>query len=86
MNGIEHIRSAAVDYKHRRVERRSRKEVDDALAASARAATAQRLTLASKPCQHVALDDAYFGTSTKLNLRHAARDVTGVMGRQVGRS
>ena len=33
MNGIEHIRSAAVHYKRRRVERRARKEVDDALAA-----------------------------------------------------
>jgi hypothetical protein len=33
MNGIEHIRSAAVDYKRRRAERRARKEVDDALAA-----------------------------------------------------
>ena len=33
MNGIEHIRSAAVDYKRRRAERRAWKEVDDALAA-----------------------------------------------------
>ena len=33
MNGIENIRSAAVDYKRRRVERRARKEVDGALAA-----------------------------------------------------
>jgi len=33
MNGIEHIRSAAVDSKRRRVERRARKEVDGALAA-----------------------------------------------------
>jgi len=32
MNGIEHIRSAAVDYKRRRAERRARKEVDDAVA------------------------------------------------------
>ena len=32
MNGIESIRSAAVDYKHRRTERRARKEVDGALA------------------------------------------------------
>ena len=33
MNGIETIRSAAVDYKRRRAERRARKEVDGALAA-----------------------------------------------------
>jgi len=33
MTGIEHIRSAAVDYKHRRAKRRARKEVDGALAA-----------------------------------------------------
>jgi hypothetical protein len=33
MSGIEGIRSAAVDYKRRRAERRARKEVDDALAA-----------------------------------------------------
>jgi len=33
MGGIEKIRSAAVDYKRRRAERRARKEVDDALAA-----------------------------------------------------
>ena len=33
MNGIERIRSAAVDYKRRRAERGARKEVDDALAA-----------------------------------------------------
>ena len=33
MNGIENIRSAAVDYRRRRAERRARKEVDDALAA-----------------------------------------------------
>ena len=33
MNGIESIRSAAVDYKRRRAERRARKEVDGALAA-----------------------------------------------------
>jgi hypothetical protein len=33
MNGIENIRSAAVDYKRRRAERRARKEVDGALAA-----------------------------------------------------
>jgi len=33
MNGIEHIRSAAVNHKHRRAERRARKEVDGALAA-----------------------------------------------------
>ena len=33
MTGIEHIRSAAVDYKRRRAERRARKEVDGALAA-----------------------------------------------------
>jgi hypothetical protein len=32
MNGIENIRSAAVDYKRGRAERRARKEVDDALA------------------------------------------------------
>jgi hypothetical protein len=32
ITGIEHIRSAAVDYKRRRAERRARKEVDDALA------------------------------------------------------
>ena len=32
MSGIENIRSAAVDYKRRRAERRARKEVDDALA------------------------------------------------------
>jgi hypothetical protein len=33
MNGIENIRSAAVDYKRRRAERRARKEVDGELAA-----------------------------------------------------
>jgi len=33
MSGIENIRSAAVDYKRRRAERRARKEVDGALAA-----------------------------------------------------
>ena len=33
MNGIENIRSAAVDYKRRRAERRARKDVDGALAA-----------------------------------------------------
>ena len=33
MDGIENIRSAAVDYKRRRAERRARKEVDGALAA-----------------------------------------------------
>jgi hypothetical protein len=33
MNGIEHVRSAAVDYKRRRAERRARKEVDGAVAA-----------------------------------------------------
>ena len=33
MNGIEHIRSAAVNHKRRRAERRARKEVDGALAA-----------------------------------------------------
>ncbi len=33
MNGIEGVRSAAVDYKHRRAERRARKEVNGALAA-----------------------------------------------------
>ena len=33
MNGIENVRSAAVDYKRRRAERRARKEVDGALAA-----------------------------------------------------
>jgi hypothetical protein len=33
MDGIEGIRSAAVDYKRRRGERRARKEVDGALAA-----------------------------------------------------
>ena len=33
MTGIETIRSAAVDYKRRRAERRARKEVDGALAA-----------------------------------------------------
>ena len=33
MNGIEHIRSAVVDYKRGRAERRARKEVDGALAA-----------------------------------------------------
>jgi hypothetical protein len=33
MSGIENVRSAAVKYKRRRVERRARKEVDDALAA-----------------------------------------------------
>ena len=32
MTGIENIRSAAVDYKRRRAERRARQEVDDALA------------------------------------------------------
>jgi hypothetical protein len=32
MDGIEHIRSAAVDYKHRRADRRAAKEVDGALA------------------------------------------------------
>jgi len=32
MNGIEHVRSAAVNYKRRRTERRARKEVDGALA------------------------------------------------------
>ena len=33
LNGIENIRSAAVDYKRRRAERRARKEVDGAVAA-----------------------------------------------------
>ena len=33
MNGIENIRSAAVEYKRRRAERRARKEVDGALVA-----------------------------------------------------
>ena len=33
MNGIENIRSAAVDYKRRRAERRARKEADAAFAA-----------------------------------------------------
>jgi hypothetical protein len=33
MGGIEKIRSAAVGYKHRRAERRARKEVEEALAA-----------------------------------------------------
>ena len=33
MDGVEKIRSAVVDYKRRRAERRARKEVDDALAA-----------------------------------------------------
>jgi hypothetical protein len=33
MNGIAKVRSAAVDYKRRRAERRARKEVDGALAA-----------------------------------------------------
>lgn len=33
MNGLENIRSAAVDYRRRRAERRARKEVDGALAA-----------------------------------------------------
>ena len=36
MNGIGHLRSAAVDYKRRRAGRRARKEVDDALAAFCR--------------------------------------------------
>jgi hypothetical protein len=33
MNGIEKVRSAAVDYKRRRAERRARKDVDGALTA-----------------------------------------------------
>jgi hypothetical protein len=33
MGGVEKIRSAVVGYKHRRAERRARKEVNDALAA-----------------------------------------------------
>jgi hypothetical protein len=33
LSAIEGVRSAAVDYKHRRAERRARKEVDDAIAA-----------------------------------------------------
>lgn len=36
MDGIEHVRSAAVQYKRRRAERRARKEVDDAIAAFCR--------------------------------------------------
>jgi hypothetical protein len=33
MDGIENVRTAAIQYKRRRAERRARKEVDDALAA-----------------------------------------------------